>query len=177
MEKTIVVYYSKTGSNKYLAEKIAKKLNCEIEEIKPRLNVFFLLLFKITFGNKPLKHNLKEYDQVVLCGPIWMGKFIAPLNSFVKKYRNSINKFYFVTCCGTSYAVKDEKFGHAFVLEKVKAMMGEKCILCEAFPISLVIPEDLKGNNEAIMKIHLSDENYAGEIQERFENFLQKLTN
>ena len=90
--KTIVVYYSNKGSNKYLAGKISKKLSCPIEEIKPRLNVFLLFLMKIHLGIKPLKHKIKEYDRVILCGPIWMGKLIPPLRSFIKKYNNKICK-------------------------------------------------------------------------------------
>jgi flavodoxin len=74
--KTIVAYYSRKGSNKYLAEKISKSLSCEIEEIKPRLDVFILFLMNIHLGIKPLKHNIQEYDRLILFGPIWMGKFI-----------------------------------------------------------------------------------------------------
>jgi len=86
MKKAIVVYYSRKGSNKYLAEKIAKTLNIESEEIKPRLNIFLLFLMNIHLGIKPLKNKIYEYDEVILCGPIWMGKLIPPLNSFIKKY-------------------------------------------------------------------------------------------
>ena len=53
-------------------------------------------------------------------------------------------------------------------------MLGDKCIRCEAFPIGPVLPEDKKDNN-AVMKTRLSDNNFAGEIQKRFENFIQLL--
>src|SRR6266568_1343949 len=96
--KTIVFFYSNKGSNKYLAEKISKSLSCELEEIKPRLNIFLLFLVNINLGIKPLKHNIKEYDKIILCGPIWMGKFIPPLHSFIKKYNYTINKLIFVSC-------------------------------------------------------------------------------
>jgi menaquinone-dependent protoporphyrinogen IX oxidase len=173
--KTIVVYYSKSGNNKYLAEKVAKTLACDIEEIKPRVTAFFLLLFNLSFGNKPLKHNLKKYDRVILCGPIWMGKFVSPLKSFVKKYSKSIQQLYFITCCGSTDEKKDEKFGHNLVFKHVKELLGEKCIHCEAFPIVLVLPEDQKGNDDAIMKTHLSDDNFAGEIKQRFDNFIRSI--
>lgn len=175
MSKTIVIYFSRKGSNKYLAERIAAKLNCDIEEIRPRLNVFMLFLLSIGLGNKPLKHNLKEYDKVILCGPIWMGKFVYPLQSFVKKNNKSINKLYFITCCGSGYAMKDDKFGHGLVFKIVQNMLGEKCVLCEALPIQLVLPEGKKEDNDAFMKTHLCDENFKGEIQERFDSFIQKV--
>jgi flavodoxin len=175
MNKTIVVYYSRKGSNKYLAEKISKRLECETEAIRPRLNVFMLFLMNIHLGNRPLKHTIKEYDRVILCGPIWMGKFIPPLRSFVTRYSDSINKLIFVTCCGSTFAKKDEKFGHGLVFNEVQSILKEKCVLCQAFPIGLVMPEGKKEDTDAFMKTHLNDENFKGEIQELFENFIGKV--
>lgn len=176
MKKTIVVYYSRKGSNKYLAEKISSELVCETEAIRPRLNVFILFLLNIHLGIRPLKHNIREYDTVILCGPIWMGKFIPPLRSFVTKYSNSINKLIFVTCCGSTYAKKDEKFGHGLVFNEVENILKDKCILCQAFPIVLVMPDDKKDDTDAFMKTHLNDENFKGEILKKFEDFVLKAT-
>jgi flavodoxin len=176
MKKAIVVYYSREGSNKYLAEKISKTLSIELEEIKPRLNIFLLFLMNIHLGIKPLKNNLKEYDEIILCGPIWMGKLIPPLNSFIKKYLNQINKLIFVTCCGSTYDKKDEKFGHGLVFKEVEKLLKEKCVFCQAFPIGLVLPDDKKEDNDAFMKTHLNDENFQGVIQMRFDNFIQKIS-
>jgi menaquinone-dependent protoporphyrinogen IX oxidase len=173
--KTIVVFYSRKGSNKYLAEKISKSLSCEIESIRPRLNIFFLFLMNVHLGIKPLKKNLTEYDKIILCGPIWMGKFIPPLRRFIKKYNNEIHKLIFVTCCGSTFAKKDEKFGHGLVFKEVENMLGNKCILCQAFPITLVLPDDKKEDTYAFMKTHLNDENFKGEIQELFEDFIQQV--
>jgi flavodoxin len=177
MMKTIVVYYSSKGSNKYLAEKISKTLGCELEEINPRLNVFLLFLMNIHLGIRPLKQNINKYEIVILCGPIWMGKFIPPLHSFVKKYFSQINKLIFVTCCGSTDAKKDEKFGHGLVFKEVENLLKDKCVLCQAFPIGLVLPDDKKEDTDAFMKTHLNDENFKGEIQEKFDNFIRKVNN
>lgn len=173
--KTIVVYYSRKGSNKYLAENISKTLSCEIEEIKPRLNVFILFLMNIHLGIRALKHNIKEYDRVILCGPIWMGKFIPPLRSFCERYIRQINKLIFVTCCGSTYAMKDEKFGHGLVFKEVENLLKDKCVFCQAFPVGLVLPDDKKDDSDAFMKTHLNDENFNGEILKRYEGFIKKL--
>jgi len=173
--KTIVVYYSNKGSNKYLAEKISKTLSCEIEEIKPNLNVFFLFIMNIHLGIKLLENNIKEYDKVILCGPIWMGKLIPPLRSFINKYFYQINKLIFVTCCGSIDKKKDEKFGYGLVFDEVKNLLKEKCIFCQAFPVGLVLPDDQKEDPDAFMKTHLNDENFKGEIQERYDSFIKKL--
>jgi flavodoxin len=174
--KTLVAYYSNSGNNKYLAERIAKELNCDIKAIKPRLNLFpFLILFSLTktsFGIKAFKNNVKEYDRVIVCSPIWMGQVISPLADFIRKYRKNINKFYFATCCGSTDAAKRQKFGHDLVFDKIKDMLGDKCIHCEAFPIGLVLPEDKRADGNAMMKTRLAEENFKGEIRKRFERFV-----
>jgi len=174
--KAIVIYYSNKGSNKYLARKMAASLSCDIEEIRPRINVFLLFLMNINFGNRPLKHDLKTYDKVILCGPVWMGKFIPPLRSFLKKYKKSIQQLVFVTCCGSSDAKRDEKFGHGFVFKEVQKIMGDRCVHCRAFPIDLVLPEDKKEDSDLIMKTRLSTENFTGHIQERLEDYVAQIS-
>jgi len=176
MKKTIVVYYSKTGSNKFLAYKIKESLGAQIEEIRPRLNAHIFLMLGLGFGLKKTKHKIADFDRVILCGPIWMGKFVYPLKTFVKKYQNEINELVFVTCCGSSYEMKEKKFGHALVFNEIESILKEKCILCQALPIALVLPEDKKEDPDATMKTRLNDENFKGEIKERFENLISKLS-
>lgn len=176
--KTLVVYYSKSGSNKYLAGKIALSLGADLEAVKPRMDVFaFLLLFsalKKSAGIKKLQHTPSDYDRIVLCGPIWMGQLVSPLRDFINKYRNDIPRLYFATCCGGGDAEKDTQFGYVNVFTQIALLLEEKCIFCEAFPIVMVnSPDNLR--TEDIMKIRLSDINFSGEIQKRFDRFIQKI--
>lgn len=173
--KTLVVYYSRKGSNQYLAEKIAGHLSCETEEIRPKANGFSLILTNINTGIRKLKHDIATYDRVILVGPIFMGRFITPLRSFVTKYADQINSMVFVTCCGSTYAKKDEKFGHGHVFREVEKILGEKLIHTQAFPVGLVLPDDQKEDPDAFMKTHLNDENFKGEIAERFEEFMHRV--
>jgi menaquinone-dependent protoporphyrinogen IX oxidase len=174
--KTIVVYYSRKGSNKYLAEKITTSLSCDIEKIRPHLNVFLFFLMNINLGIRPVKHKLTDYNKVILYGPVWMGKFILPLRSFLDKYKDNIHELIFVTCCGSPDAKKDEKFGHGIVFREIETIMGNKCTMCRAFPIDLVVPDDKKENPEAIMKTRLSDTNFNGVIKERFDQMIATLS-
>jgi len=173
--KTIVYFYSHKNSNRFLAHKIAADLNCEIEEIKPRLNAHYLMLMSFNFGNTKLKNKVEDYDSVILCGPIWMGKLIVPLKNFVNNHISKINKLIFVTCCGSTFDKKDEKFGHNLVFKEVKKLSREKCIHCEAFPIGLVLPDGQKEDSDAFMKTHLNDENFKSEIVGIYDNFIKKL--
>jgi menaquinone-dependent protoporphyrinogen IX oxidase len=173
--KTIVYYHSHKGSNRYLSNKIAGDLKCGMEEIKPRLNSHLLMLTGLNFGNRKLKTKVEDYDRVILCGPIWMGKLIVPLKNFVKKHSSEISKLIFVTCCGSSFKDKDDKFGHNHVFKEVKSILKDKCLHCEAFPVGLVLPEDQKEDSDAFMKVHLNDENFKGEIVEIYSAFMRKI--
>jgi hypothetical protein len=129
----------------------------------------------IHLGIRPLKNKINEYNTVILCGPIWMGKLIPPMRSFIKNYHRKINKLIFVTCCGSTDDKKDEKFGHGLVFREVEHLLNGKCIICQAFPVGLVMPDDQKEDANALMKTHLNDENFKGEILERFEKFIHKI--
>ncbi len=175
MKKTLVAYYSKTGSNRFLALKTAEKLGCDIEEIKPRLNAHLLLIMGVNMGNKKFKKNLSEYDRVILFGPVWMGKLIVPLKNFIIANKTEIKSFVFASCCGSSFEMREKKFGHGIVFKKVQEIMGDKYIHCEAFPITLILPDDKKLDQQAIMSTRLTKENFTGEIEQRFNEFIKKI--
>jgi menaquinone-dependent protoporphyrinogen IX oxidase len=173
--KTIVYYYSQKGSNRFLAQRIASDLACDIEEIKPRLNVHILMIMGLNLGNRKLKTKVEDYDNVILCGPIWMGKLIVPLKNFVKKYHPKFRKLIFVTCCGSSFKDKDNKFGHNLVFNQVKNLLNDKCAHCEAFPIDLFAPAELKEDPSAFMKVHLNNENFQGEIIPMYDVLISRI--
>lgn len=172
---TIVYFYSHKGSNRFLANKIANDLQCDIEEIFPRLNAHILMLMGINFGNKKLKKKVADYDRIILCGPIWMGQLIVPLRNFITKYRSAMHQFIFVSCCGSKFEQKDEKFGHNLVFNQVRELLKEKCAHCEAFPKTLVLPPELKDDPGAFMKTTLNEENFKGEIREIYDRFITKI--
>jgi menaquinone-dependent protoporphyrinogen IX oxidase len=173
--KTLVLYYSQKGSNRYLAERIARDLSCDLEAIRPRMDAPLLMMAGLHLGNRKLQHDPAQYDRVILCGPIWVGQFIAPLRSFVKRHLAGIRQLVFVTCCGSTDAKKNEKFGYGLVFRQVQAMLQEKCTQCQAFPIGLVLPPDKHEDSQLMMKTHLNDDNFKGEMAERYAAFMQAL--
>ncbi len=173
--KTIVYYYSYKGSNRFLAQRIASDMACDFEELVPRLNVHLLMIMGLNLGNRKLKTKVEDYDNVILCGPIWMGKLIVLLKNFVLTYRRKIKKLIFVSCCGSSFKDKDDKFGHNLVFNHVKSLLNDKCAHCEAFPIDLFAPAELKEDSSAFMKVHLNSENFKGEILPLYYAFISRI--
>ena len=179
MKKTLVIYFSRTGNNKYLAQRFARRLAGDLEEIRPKMNQFFLMVIgsnlKMSLGVKDLKHNPAEYDRMIICGPIWTGRLISPLVGAIKKYKTTVPELYFATCCGSKDEMKDDKFGYNHVFAVAKEKAGDILKGCEAFPITLVVPEDKLEDDEYIMNARLSSENFKGEIERRFEAFIASM--
>ncbi len=178
--KTLVLYYSHTGNNAWLARKIADSLNSDIEPVTPRMNLLPLLilfsLLKLHPGVKRLRHRVEEYDATIIVGPVWMGQLILPLYSVIAKYGKRMKKMYFATCCGSEDEKKDDKFGYGSVFEQVKNLAGTTCVHCEAFPVGLVLPPEQREDSKAMMAARLSEENFTGQLQQRFFEFIGRIT-
>ena len=175
--KNVVVYYSGKGSNRVLAGKTAEALGCDKIELKPRVNglVMPATALKLSFGIKPLSMNFSDYDSIVLCGPVYMGNIAAPCKDFIRKYGKSVKKINFITCCGSSDEKKDEKFGYARVFSDLNDSIGEKLGVCEAFPVGLLLSEEQRNDDEAMMNTRMNENNFIGEVKDRLERFAGKL--
>jgi menaquinone-dependent protoporphyrinogen IX oxidase len=173
--KTIVIYYSHKGNNKYLANKIADRLQCDREELRPRLKGFLFIMLALHAGIKPVKAQLDNYERIILVGPIYVGRLIYPLQSFIKTHRQRNVQWYFATCCGSNFQQKEDKFGHARLFEKVRALLGHKCKDCQAFPIDLALPEDQQKESGTAVQTRLSEENFQGNMSQLFEEYTSRL--
>ena len=107
--KTLVIYYSRTGNTKIIAEIIAKNLAADLEEIteiQPKTGIIGWLiagkdatLQKSTPIND-LKHQVADYDLVVIGTPVWSWNMSPPVRSFLQKYKQDLKQVAFFTTMG-----------------------------------------------------------------------------
>jgi len=176
MNKTLVAYYSHTGNNRFLAKQIANRLNCDMEEIKPVINLHLLLLSGIGVGNKKSVKNPAAYDRVILCGPVWMGSFIYPLKQFILKHQNEVKEWLFISCCGSSYKQKNDKYGHEMVFKKIRNLFPDLNMQCKALPITMTMPDELQNDSKTMMETRLSNENFSGLYLEKFNELMTEIS-
>ncbi len=178
MKNFVVVYYSRTGNNKYIAEKMAQQLECDIEELVPRNNSYFSLLFssltKMSLGNRKMESDMEKYEKVIVCCPIWMGQVITPLRSFINQNKTKIKKLIFVTCCGSDEESKNGKFGYEVVFGKVKKMMGDAFENGYALTIGLIVEKERRKETNS-MDLKLTDATFTGEIKDRFDEIIKEI--
>lgn len=97
--KTLVVYYSRTGTCKGLAQKIAKEFNSDIEELIDKKNRMGPLGWlgggkdaaekKLT-QIEPTKYKPELYDLVIIGSPIWAGNMTPAIRTYLTENKNKI---------------------------------------------------------------------------------------
>lgn len=130
--KTLIVYYSRTNTTRQIAEKIQKKLNCDIEEIKDNNEYkgtigFLKGGFRATTGRggkmAEISKNPADYDLVIIGTPVWSSNMATPIFTYIEKYHQDINNIAcFCTCKGGGYDKALDKMGKVARKEPVSTM-------------------------------------------------------
>jgi|LGVF01.2.fsa_nt_gb flavodoxin len=130
-----VVYFSRTGVSRRIAEKIRKDLGCEIIEIKDNTNwrgaIGFIKGGYYASKNKDVKivmdQKSDDADEIVVVTPLWAGG-VAPA---IKKYLNNkeLEKIHLVVTSSGSTLTKRQSFGS--ISDIVKKQKNEDQIILE----------------------------------------------
>ena len=128
MHNILIVYYSRTGTTRMVAEKLAKLLEADIEEIRERKErtgaLGFLVGIKDSILDKPAElistHTIEDKDIVIIGMPVWADAPPPAIRAFVRQYDLTGKKiFAFCTHRGSG---GDKTFA------KLSKMLPEKII-------------------------------------------------
>ena len=109
--KSLVVYYSRTNITKKLAEDIAGTLNCDIEEIVPKVNYSGKLGYARGIKDgasgkivelEDTKFNPEDYDVVYVGAPVWASRAANPIISYLNENEGKFNNVKFFLTAGSS---------------------------------------------------------------------------
>ncbi len=105
----LVVYYSRTGNNRTIAESIASRLSADVDEIIDRKNrkgkLNWLLAGRDSRAKKlteiEYKKNPQEYDTIIIGAPIWAWNPIPPLRTYLQEVDLRGKRVAFFICSKT----------------------------------------------------------------------------
>ena len=94
--KTAIVYYSMSGNTKYVADKIAERMEADIIRIEPVKEYPDKGAEKFIWGGKsavmrekpalkPYEFSVEKYDSIILGTPVWASNFVPPIRTFIKE--------------------------------------------------------------------------------------------
>lgn len=98
-KKILIVYYSRTGATKKVAEILREKLNCDSEEIIDTKNrsgaLGYIMSGRDAMKKKltklqPLKKNVADYDLVIIGTPTWVYTLSTPIRTFISENKEKI---------------------------------------------------------------------------------------
>jgi len=109
--KTLVVYYSRSGNTKVVAEELSKKIKCDIEEIidtKNRKGIIGWLISgrdahskKLT-TIKEIRKDPSKYDIVAIGTPVWAGRMAPAIRTYINENKGKFKNVGFFCTCGSS---------------------------------------------------------------------------
>ena len=127
--KSLVVFYSRTGTTKRIGEELAELLVCDSEELvdtKKRSGPLgFVSAGKDATQKKlttlaEIKHDPELYDLVILGTPIWAGTLSSAMRTYITANKSKFKKVAFFCTNGS---------GHQQLFDEMEA-------LCEQPPIN-----------------------------------------
>ena len=147
--KTLVVYYSRTGKTKFVAEKVASELKAKLEEVvdlKNRSGRFGFLKagYDATRGNvtriRETKKSPSDFDLIIIGTPVWNSRPASAIRTYLKR-NDFAGKNVAIFC--TNEGVGEEK-----ALERTKALVSNGNIVGE-----LVVTRVFENREETESKI------------------------
>jgi len=148
----LVVYYSRTGNTKRVAEDIANLLGADIERIidKKNRNGFwgFLIAGKDALSKKitqieKTEKNPANYDIVIIGTPIWAGSITPAVRTYLLQNKNSLKRIAVFT---TAFRDGPEK-----IVNQIEEIAEKKVINFTGFIEKELKPESKDIYNKKIL--------------------------
>jgi len=114
--KTLVIYLSRTGNTKKLGDEIAARRGADIEELKEwvdrsgkrgYLRASRDALIRATANLEPFSRDSRDYDTVIVGGPVWVQTICPPARSYTLQQRDNLKQVaVFATSGAATFAQK-----------------------------------------------------------------------
>ncbi len=156
MRSVLIVYYSHTGNNEALANRIQKRLGCgvfKISEKKKRKTISILFDFLFTRNPKISESNtgLSRYGKIIFAAPVWGGKVASPLRVLIAKEKDNIKAYSFISLCNGETGQKER------LENELSLITGRKPESVAELPIRDLMPEDKRDQIKNTFNFRVSD--------------------
>jgi menaquinone-dependent protoporphyrinogen IX oxidase len=151
--QTLIMYYSKTGKTKIVAEELKVLIpDARLVEIKSDVGIMKAVMWQQLFNrnacNEPIAVDLERYDRVILCSPLWLQKISSPMRTIINTVPLTGKQVQMVVVCAGHFGEGGQK--------KLKKQLASK-------EINLVSLAIIKSGGK-------TDEDIRKQVQEQLKN-------
>lgn len=109
--RTLVVFYSRSGTTRRIARALADALGCDLEEIEePTGRTGFLGYIRSVLEARrerpatiaPMKHDVSSYDLVIVGTPVWAWSLSSPVRAYLAAAASRLPEVAFFCTLGGS---------------------------------------------------------------------------
>lgn len=102
MKRTLIVYYSRTGFTRRIAEELAELVDADLQPItedrsREGIAEFFRSAIEAYRARpadiRPAQHAPDPYDLVIFGTPVWAGHTSSPMLGYLKTYKLQVHKY------------------------------------------------------------------------------------
>ncbi|MBW3017728.1 hypothetical protein KY325_01060 [Candidatus Woesearchaeota archaeon] len=113
--KALIIYYSRTGNTRKVAQKIKSNLKCDIEEIKDAVKRQGAMGYMKCGAHSTLKMCTKisattkdpsKYDLIIIGTPVWAFNMASPIRTYIMKNREKFKNVAFFCTLGGKGSTK-----------------------------------------------------------------------
>lgn len=151
-KKILVVYFSRSGNTKKVAEDIARTLNADVEQLIDKKDRSGALGYMVAGKDAALQNRAEiepvtkdpaQYDLVVLGTPVWSWNMAPALRTYITDHISALKQIAIFTTAGNT---KPEK-----IAAKMEALADKKASAVAGF-----MESDLKEQNRAVYEEKLN---------------------
>ena len=124
--QALVVYYSRGGNTRKVAEELSKELQCDVEEILDTTNrsgpIGWLksgrqASTKALTKLQPIKNDPWKYDLVIIGTPVWASHVSTPVRTYIADHKDKLKKVAFLVTEGNG--------GDEATVKEMEALSGK----------------------------------------------------
>ena len=87
---TLVVYYSKTGNTKKVAQSVIGGIDCEYDELQ----------YDEKAKSISYAHDPSDFEHIILLSPVWAFSLAEPMKLYLAKEKGKIKNYDLIVTCG-----------------------------------------------------------------------------
>jgi flavodoxin len=151
--KTLIIYYSRDGHTKAIAEAAAKILHADIEEIKEIKSrkgiIAWLLAGRDACMKKPTEISSSyidpaKYDLIIISTPIWAFTMTPAIRAWLNKHGRSLKKVAFIATMGGN--------GDKRAFKHMEELCGKPPVATATFIDKKIAKDEYKNELDAFLK-------------------------